>query len=221
MRRAAIAVLSLLAPWSSVPAGAAGAPGPTAEVGRDGRLALASLPPVLAGREVRPHLTTGLTTSFVLGVAVADASGHEARGGARIAVRYEPWDEVFHVQAAAAGGWRAQETLPSFDRLLAWWQGLKLPVAALAALRPGEPWRIKVRLDVVPFSLAEQRETQRWFTDSLDRGAGSPASGAGKGPPPGTPPSNTVLDLLIATSIKRRSLVGYDWTIELPPERTH
>lgn len=228
MRRAATAVLALLAALGGAAAGAAGPPVPVAEVGRDGRLVLASLPPLLAGREVKPHLTTGLTTSFALGVTVADASGHRARGAARIDVRYEPWDEVFHVRAASAAGWRAEETLPSFERLLAWWQGLRPPVAApaaLAALRPGERWRIEVHLDVVPFSLAEQRETQRWFTDSLDRGAGGAAAGAAKAPPPGTSPSpspsNAVLDLLIATSIKRQSLVGYDWTIDLPPERTH
>jgi hypothetical protein len=213
--RSAIAVLFLLAALGGSAAGAPAPTGPTAEVGQGGRLVLASLPPVLAGREVRPHLTTGLTTSFALGVAVADASGHKAQGAARIDIRYEPWDEVFHVRGAATGGWRTQETLPSFERLLAWWQGLKLPVAGLATLRPGERWRIEVRLDVVPFSLAEQRETQRWFSDSLDK-----AGGAAKGGAPAAP-SNAVLDLLIATSIKRQSLVGYDWTIDLPAERTH
>src|SRR5262249_53324224 len=150
---------------------AARPPAPAVELGRDGRLVLAALPPILARKSVRPHLATGLTTSFVVAVSVADASGHEARGGARGDVRYEPWDEVFHVRAAAAGGWRAEETLPSFDRLLAWWQGLKPPVAAaaaLAALRAGERWRVEVHLDVVPFSLDEERDTQRWFTDSLD-----------------------------------------------------
>jgi hypothetical protein len=214
MRRAAIAVFSLLAAVRPGPAV------PVAEVASDGRLALRSLPAVLGQREVKLHLTTGLTTSFVLTVTAADASGHRTRGGGRIDVRYEPWDEVFHVQAAA-GALRLRDALPSFDRLLAWWEGLRLPVAATAGLRAGEPWTVEVRLDVIPFSLAEQRDTQRWFTDSLDKGAaaagtpGSPPSAAG------APQSHAVLDLLIATSIKRQSLVGYDWSIRLPPERQH
>ncbi len=212
MRRAAIAVLSLLAAVRGRPAL------PVAEVAGDGRLALRSLPAVLVQREVKAHLMTGLTTSFVFAVTAADASGHTARGGGRVDIRYEPWDEVFHVQAAA-GALRQRDSVPSFDRLLAWWQGLRLPVVSTAGLRAGEAWTIDVHLDVIPFSLAEQRDTQRWFTDSLDKGAAPPP-----GNPPSTapgPPAHAVLDLLIATSIKRQSMVDYDWTIKLPPERQH
>lgn len=187
----------------------------------DGRLlAVRALPGILARPEVKPHLTTGLTTSFVLRAEAADGRGGKARGGARVDVRYELWDEVFLVSAMGIDGRVRRETLPSFERLLAWWRGLELPALPAARLDPVGPWQVEVAVSVLPFSQSEQREAQRWFSESVGAAQGSNAeelSAAAKERGEGFA---GVLDLLVATSIKRRSLVRYDWTLTFRPERT-
>jgi hypothetical protein len=75
-------------------------------------------------------------------------------------------------------------------------------------------------VSVVPFSRSEQRDAQRWFSDTLGEGARSaPRSQAPDASPeidPG-PSSNGLLDLLIVTSIKRPNLATYVWTASPRP----
>ena len=202
MTRALLAyALALLLAAAASPA----ADAPSYEVGRDGTLVVSTLPEVLSRPEVRPHLTTGLTTSFIVTVTATDPAGRPTRGAARVDVRWEPWDEVFHVVAMGADGRAHRETMPSFERLAGWWRGLELPVAA--GLARGR-WQVKVELSVVPFSQSEQKDAQRWLSNA-------PPAEAPSDEPPATVDSgsrlNGVVDLLIATSIQRRSIVRFAW----------
>lgn len=188
---------------------------PVFTVQRDGLLVVSDLPQVLNRPEVKGHLTTGLTTSFVLRVTAIDPSGRKLRGAGRVDVRYEPWDEVFLTRRLGADRKSLRETVASYDRLLSWWQGLSMPVLTSArGGAPGGGWDVRVDVDVIPFSQSEQRDTQRWFSDSIGGGGSGAPPSSPEGPgltPAGDRSLGGVLDLLIATSIKRRSLVTYTW----------
>jgi hypothetical protein len=206
-------VSGLQAVRAAEPAGPAGPAIPAVEL-RQKVLFLSALPAVLDRAEVRPHLKTGLTTTFLLEVRAAGAGGNKARGGARVEVRYEPWDEVFLVSALGVDGRLRKETLPSFDRLVGWWRSLTLPVLAAETLG-AVPWKIEVQVSVIPFSQSEQREAQRWLSESIGRAERNEP--AAQSPAPQETSRGEALtgalDLLLATSIKRHSLVSYDWTL--------
>lgn len=191
-------------------------PVPLLRLSRDGgRLLLQPPAAVLSGPEVKPRLTTGLTTSFSFQVSLRDGTGRVAKGGARVDVRYELWDEVFLVHGIGVDGRRFDASLPSFDRLLAWWRELEVPVVGVRAADRRAPWNVKVAARVIPFSQLEQRDAQRWLSDSVRQRAavesGSDPSAADR--------STGVLDLLVGTSIQRRALVGYDWNLTFVPAR--
>lgn len=203
-------------------AGAAGVPqAPAFEIDR-GVLTITAFPEVLSRKEVRPHLGSGLTTSFVVEIEARDTRGRLVRGAGRIDVRYELWDEVYLVRTFGAAGVRRLPPMRSFEELQGAWQRLRLPVAMAGALdRAAGPWELEVALSVVPFSQSEQRDAQRWFNDSI---AARPPSVPA---PPGPRSSENVasetggvLDLFLGSSIQRRSLVRYDWVVEFRPEAT-
>ncbi len=215
VRRLALRLALLALLLAALGARAAEPPAPAFEL-RERALAVSALPPVLARPEVRPHLSTGLTTTLFVEVRATDGEGHRARGGARVEVRYELWDEVFLVNAMGIDGRPHRESLPSFERLLGWWQSLALPILAADPLSARGPWKLDVRLSVIPFSQSEQRDTQRWLTESIERRAETPPGGNAAARPE---PLTGALDALIATSIQRQRLVGYDWQVVFQPER--
>lgn len=190
------------------------ASGPLWAVTRDGTLLVSALPDILSRPEVRPHLKTGLTTTFAIQVTATDETGAKVKGAGRIDIRWELWDEVFLTAVAGRAGRPRQESLSSAERLAAWWRGLEIPAAA--GLAPGGRWQVKVELSVIPFSRSEQRDAQRWVSDTL--GEGARGSDAGPPPTPGQPRVDSgpalggVLDLLIVTSIKRPNVATYVWT---------
>jgi ABC-type amino acid transport substrate-binding protein len=163
MRRVLLALC--LGAGLAAPAVLAAASGPYWSVGRDGRLLVSGLPDVLSRPEVRPHLTTGLTTTFAVRVTASDETGSKVKGAGQVAVRWELWDEIFLTSAVGGAGRVKPESVPSFDRLVAWWRGLEIPVAA--GLAPRGRWQVKVEVSVIPFSRSEQRDAQRWFSDTL------------------------------------------------------
>lgn len=172
----------------------------------DGRLHLSSLPPLLDGAEVREPLASGLTTSFVFEVAVRDGAGGKTTGGALVEIRYDLWDEVYFVSRLGAEGVRQRATLASREQLLEWWRALDLGVAEAGGLARSAVWQARVRLAVLPFSSAEQRDAQRWFSrsqGSTEAGAGDASGGE----------ASDVLNLLIATSIARESALSFDWRL--------
>jgi hypothetical protein len=201
VRRGALLLASTLA-LVGVPQAAAAGP----HYGRapDGSLAVSALPEVLTRPEVRPHLTTGLTTGLLLRFDARGPGGRAVQGAARVDVRWEPWDEVFHVTVVDGAGRVRRETLGSLERLVAWWSALEVAVAPGAV--PPQLAGARVELRVVPFSQSEQRDAQRWFSSALaPETADDPQAG------PGESRLNGVVDLLIATSIQRRSVVRYQW----------
>lgn len=219
MRRPAGAVL-LVAVLLALPAPSAAQSVPRLALA-DGRLTVQALPDLLSRPEVKPHLLTGLTTTLAVSVTATDPAGRKVRGGGRIDVRYELWEEVFLVTVIGADHKVRRETLPSFERLAAWWRTLELPVAAAGRLSPlgrGGPWKTQVRVSLVPFSEAEQEDAQRWLSSSVAQSGAEQTSEAAKESPERL---GTVLDLLVATSIRRRPLVSYDWTLSFRPENQH
>ncbi len=195
---------------------------PGLEFDADGHLVLHSLPPVLGHGEVRPNLTKGLTTTFLLRVEAKGPrlrSKPKPRGGARIEIRYELWDEVFHVATGTADGGFQRRTLDSFGELESWWSSLRLVVAGrelfASGLDPPPPREAKVELDVVPFSQAEQRDTQRWFTESLDDAGTSGAEDIADSADKTSQTLDRTFHLLMATSIQRRALASFRWTVPI------
>jgi hypothetical protein len=181
-----------------------------------GALVVSGLPDILSRPEVRPHLSSGLTTTFVIQVSAADRRGKKLNGGATIAVRYEPWDEVFLVVSSGVAGGARKDSLPSLDGLAAWWREQRLAVLTPTGLAAGGSWQVKVAVHVVPFSESERENTQRWFSQSVggsQRSNADDASAAAKK----SAGTGMVLDLLVATSIRRRSLVSYDWNLTFKP----
>lgn len=189
---------------------------PTFEVDRNALVTLSALPAVLSKPEIRPHLGSGLTTSFLVEVEVRDPHGREVRGTGRIDIRYELWDEVYLVRTFGAAGVSGAKRLPparSFEELEALWQRLHLPLAMASSLDRGGPWKAEVALSVVPFSQSEQRDAQRWLNDSI---AARPT--AAVAPSPAGTGTSGVLDLFLGSSIQRRSLVRFDWKVSFRPE---
>ena len=184
---------------------AAAGGGPALERSAEG-VALTRLPPLLRNGEVRRHLGTGLTTTLAFEVRLG---GGRKRGGARIDIRYELWDEIWLVTRADTLGRTQRARFPSFEQLESWWRDLKLEVLP-ARTSPGPA---EVRLRVIPFSQSEQLDAQRWFSRSL---AAEPSDSAGAVTGLLEEPSGDLFNLLLATSIGRPALLEFEWKLSVP-----
>ena len=163
------------------------------------RIVLARLPPVLSDEEVARQLTTGLTATLAFRVEAGATVG-----GARVEIRYELWDEVFHVLTLGIDGRPNLQTLPSTEALEAWWAKLRLPVLD-GDVASNAAQKVRVILDVVPFSHSEQLDTQRWFEQSVQRAEQGKNEGISH-PAEGGESLGRVFSVLIATSIRRQAL---------------
>lgn len=200
------------------------AEGPALEFDTEGHLILHSLPPVLDEDEVRPHLTRGLTTTFLFRVNPKNLRlKKKQQGAARIEIRYELWDEVFHVATAAMDGKIERRTLDSFGELESWWEGLRLAVTGdlfqrLRGSTKGNSattGEARVSLDVIPFSQDEQRDTQRWFSETLDDAGRSAAEDIAESADQSTDTLDRTFHLLMATSIERQALASFHWNVPI------
>ncbi len=183
---------------------------PRLELDAEGRLVLAGLPPILADDGVKEHLKSGLTTSIYFRPG-------KLAGGARVDIRYDLWDEVFVLTAAGRGERIERARASTFDQLLEWWQALRLVLLDGARLEPPWPARLRVTADVVPFSAAEQDDARRWFSESIDEQRRSGTSEVGRSGEKSSETLSRTFNLLLATSIRRRSLASYPWTLTVPP----
>lgn len=178
---------------------------------RDGGLWLAGLPPILAEEPVERHLTSGLTTSLVVSLEIDG----ERVGGAQVDLRYELWDEVFLVHLLDTRGEAPRDdTVGSRSGLDRWWAELSLRLGPAPRPAGGDnDAEAELHLRVVPFSQDEETETRLWFAESVRR---AEAAGSGDDGAVGGSGLERVLTTLIGTSIRRRSLVEYHWTVTVP-----
>ncbi len=185
---------------------------PRIEVDPDQHLVLTGLPQILGDDEVKEHLTTGLTTSLQFTLR----GRGQLPGGARVEIRYDLWDEVFLVVAGGVDGQPQRQKFASFEALESWWQTLSL--AILDGTQLAKPWpeRLRITVDVVPFSQSEQDDTQRWFSESIDRGRRSGVDEAGQVVESEPETLSRTFNLLLATSIRRQTIMSYRWSAALP-----
>lgn len=176
---------------------------PSARVRSDGMLLVRLPAELLAHRDVRRQLDSGLTTTFL--ITVADAQ--DRKGAARIEVRYEPWDEVYLVTARGIDAVAVRARLENFERLTEWWRNAALPVLASASAATS----MQLTLEVLPFSIEEQKETQRWLSRALGEAHREQAIDGSE--VRGTAGASSVLDALIGTSIQRRPILRQRWTL--------
>jgi len=179
----------------------------------DGVLWLSQVPDVLTSEGVRDHLDSGLTSTFALRAVIRDSRRRvEVEGW--IAVRYDLWDEVYRVASRGVFGDRRWE-IASFDELVRWWQAprARLPTGDL---RPLEDWRVRVDVDLIPFSSAEERDAQRWVSESLRHPERKASESVSETAEDGPEPLSNVLNLLLATSVRRRPVATWRWTGTLP-----
>lgn len=182
------------------------------DLGPERNVILSGLPPILADEEVRDQLTTGLTTTLLFRF---EPRRREGTAGARVEVRYELWDEEFHVAVLTVDGRLERRVLSSFEELSAWWSGLGLRVM------DEEAWRssgrsVRLVLDVIPFSQAERDDTERWFSEVIGAAARSGGEETDRSPDDREESLGNVLSVLIATSIQRRALTSYRWPVAVP-----
>lgn len=181
------------------------------------RWMLTGLPDLLTDTQVRKHLETGLTTSFVFRLSLRNARGEKVAGGARVEVRYELWEEVYEVASLGIDGTVERETIPSFGDLLGWWRNRRLVVFDRRQDDLSGSGNIRLQLDVVPFSQQERDDTQRWFSDSLEN-AGRRSSAEKLADSVDEPPEKLgrAFHLLMATSIQRHAIKSFQWQLERP-----
>ncbi|HEX4952426.1 MAG TPA: hypothetical protein VF017_03390 [Thermoanaerobaculia bacterium] len=177
----------------------------------DGVVVVRRLPSVLSLQEVRPHLDSGLTTTFQIEAGLAPRQGSKKPGAARVEVRFEPWDEVYLASVMGGTGERSEARLASLGELETWWRELEVPLARGSFPPASGPWTAKVELAVVPFSYAEQQDTQRWLSRSLAEPREAPTGTAAEPETTASP----VLDILLATSIRRPRVVAWQWSVPL------
>lgn len=179
-----------------------------------GFIVLSGLPPLLERAEIRKQLDSGLTATLAFDVRTTGASPEKLRGGARVDVRYELWDEIYIVTRLDASGRRERLRFDSFEKLGRWWREARLavlPQPRHLGNRTG-PWTTSVWLRVIPFSQTEQRETQRWLSESMagEEGSAGAVSQALEDRPASL---SQVLQLLVATSIGRPALFEQEWKL--------
>ncbi len=186
MRRAAIAIVLAAA---ALGARAQQRPVFTQQAG----VVAASLPAsVLQDERVKKQLGSGLTTTFLLAVRQRDTT---VLTGARIEVRYDLWDEVWHVKRVEFDGKVDRQRIASNEALEKWW---KTPVRVFTTNADRVP--LQVDLTVLPFSAAEEDDARAWITKS-----GGVGTGSGGG----------LVDALIGTTISAKPITSFRWNVDL------
>ena len=165
------------------------------------------LPPgLLHIPEVREHVTSGLTTTLQVRYRVIFADNGELNGLIRVDIRFEPWDEVFHLQIGQTAQPPVRRRLSGRDALLAWWQEQSWPLAAGNDPRHRERGTVKLELVLIPFSQSEQEEALRSIT-SPGRFQEASETVAEEG-------GNTdIIDLILFTAAKRKAAFRFRWTL--------
>lgn len=163
-------------------------------VAQPGRVVAAVLPAtLLADREVQRQLGSGLTTTFVLAAKQRDA---DLRGGARIEIRFDLWDEVWIVRRIEFDGKEDRQRIASRDALEKWWSA---PVRVFAAA--AQRVALSITLTALPFSAAEGEDARQWISKS-----GGIAAAEGGSP---------LVTALIGTTIIAKPIRSWRWQAEI------
>ncbi len=184
---------------------------------QDHWIELAGLPSPLNDAEIRDHLSSGLTTTLEIRVSGSGRRSSKPLGGARIEIRYELWEEAFHLTVYELGKLPRELQLASEDELESWWPNLHLRLLELGPEDSMPSDEAHLALQVIPFSHAEQVDTQRWFSEAVHRDSRKSTEGPGL-TGRDSAPLERVFGVLIATSIQRRPLVTRTWTLPWPRE---
>lgn len=165
---------------------------PSFSIQPGGVVAAAMPASVLEEESVRKRLSSGLTTTFLV---KARHASH--LGGARLEVRYDLWDEAWVVTRVDYQRVIQRDRLSSREALEAWWR------APLRILATSEP-RISLRLelDVLPFSAAEEDDARAWISKS--GGVGTAGGGGG-----------ALVNALIGTTLNAKPVTSFRWNVEL------
>lgn len=158
-----------------------------------GTVAVALPLSILQRADVRKQLGGGLTTTFLI-----TARDGDLKGGARIEVRYDLWDEVYHVRRIEFDA-RVERQRFTAEQLERWW---RTPTRLLSTT--ADALRLQIELSVLPFSAAEEEDARQWLSKS--GGVGSASHGARS---PG------LVDVLIGTTIQARPLLTFKWTVDV------
>ena len=183
-------------------------PPPKAAVSRAGALTLSLPAELLRSAEVAEQLTSGLTTVFVVAVTAKDDDGM-ARGGARIDVRFDLWEEKYLVTVTHPAGQERQVALAGEESLARWWS--ENPLIVIPARKFRGNVQAEVKLKMLPFSSQEQSDTQRWLARTL-------SASRSPGGEPTAARSQEFLRVIIETSIRRRPLLELQWSVRAERE---
>lgn len=166
-----------------------------------GTLAITLPADLLRRREVKDHLTSGLTTVFVIATTARD-DRNTTRGGARVEVRFALWEEQYVVTVIGPTGEEQTSRFESEAAFARWWT--QNPLTVSAPLKYGAEVNVHVKLTMLPFSTRDQRDTRRWVARTL-------ASSDKPGEP--TPAQSAeVLRIIVETSVRRRPLFEREWS---------
>ena len=175
---------------------------PSASITRAGAVMVKLPAAILASAEVKKHITSGLTAAFVVQVNAGDA-----KGGARVSVRQDLWEEKYLVTTLDATGREESYTFPTDEKLAEWWA-----TAALLVMRARPPSaKMQVRLGVLPFSAREEAATREWLARAMTTMGSVKEAPVNKRSDAG---AAKILDVIVGTSIQRRPILEYKWTID-------
>ena len=178
-----------------------GDPGPPRIVlDEAGTLGVALSPTLFDVPEIDRRLGSGLTTTLLITVDLRDEAGNKGRGAARVDIRFEPWDEAYHVRR-----YPFDRPPDASVRILSKTEMIDLLCEAeliVAELEPGG-WQGRVVLEVLPYSDVEQEGAREWFARALA------ASDSGGAP--------NMFDRLYAASIKRHARERFTWEVAISP----
>ena len=194
----------VLAAAAAVPLEASEPSPPQVLCAAGGRCAVSRLPPTVADREVARYLRSGLTTTLLLTLSGRGEGRARLSASAAVEVRFEPWEEVFHVAVRLPEKQPERLRLATDAALGDWWRALRLEFL-LGALPRGQA---RLELVVIPFSEEEEADTRRWYAEAL-REAGpatSPSLGLG-----------AALDAMTLASIKRKGVMRFSWSARVEP----
>jgi hypothetical protein len=76
--------------------------------------------------------------------------------------------------------------------------------------------RVQVTVKVLPFSVREQADTQRWLSRIFTSMGSVKDAPVDKRSDPG---AAKILDVIVSTSIQRRPILEYHWTVDAKEER--